>query len=78
VNVQTAEKLSPRTIKWLSSTKKRELEEQNQARQSCGLNPIIPKIRSCLACGELFESIERRLCGCTDRQESHVLGYEGL
>jgi hypothetical protein len=79
VNVQRHfEILNPQPIKWLSSTKKRELEEQNLARQSCGLSPIKPKLRRCLACDGLFESIERRLCGCTDRQDSHVLGFEGV
>lgn len=66
-------------IKWLSSAKKRELEEQNIARVACGLSPIQVKIRQCLACGGLFESIERRLCGCTDRQEARTVNaYDGI
>ncbi|MFW7377403.1 MAG: hypothetical protein ACOH5I_01185 [Oligoflexus sp.] len=78
MKVQTnIEQLKPQPIKWLSNTRKRELEEQNIARISCGLSPIKPKLRRCLACSGIFESIERRLCGCTDRQEAHVMGYDG-
>lgn len=64
-------------IKWLSSVKKKELEEQNIARQGCGLSMIQPKLRRCLACNTIFQSISRRLCGCTDRQDSHILGFDG-
>jgi hypothetical protein len=65
-------------IKWLSSIKKKELEEQNIARQGCGLSMIQPKLRRCLACHGIFQSIGRRLCGCTDRQDSHILGFDGF
>jgi len=40
------------------------LDDQNRARVDAGIDPIKIRIRRCLSCSGLFESTEKRLCGC--------------
>jgi hypothetical protein len=37
----------------------------NQARLECGLKPIQVRVRTCLRCGQRFESIDVWTCGCS-------------
>lgn len=56
--------MSELRVKRLQPAVVRELELQNKARQDCGLKLIRVKVRSCLRCSALFESIGNRTCGC--------------
>ena len=64
-------------IKKLEDFHLRQLTEQNAARSAIGLAKIELKIRRCLFCGGLFESIHNRLCGCQGPRpdDDHVLGH---
>ena len=63
-------------VKKLDEFHFRQLTEQNAAREALGLTKIAVKIRRCLSCERLFESVENRLCGCSQRREiDHVLGH---
>jgi hypothetical protein len=57
---------SPRTdsIRRLSETVRRDLEQKNRARILVDLPPIEVKVRKCVVCGSSFESIGNRACGC--------------
>ena len=68
-------------IKKLQLFHLRLLDDQNRARMDAGLDLIKIRIRRCLSCGGLFESTEKRLCGCQGHRPEvdHVLGhYETL
>ena len=64
-------------IKKLEDFRLRQLTDQNAARCAIGLVKIEIKIRRCLSCGILFESIHNRLCGCQGHRPEgdHVLGH---
>jgi hypothetical protein len=56
----------------------RDLREKNKARKLAGLAPIEVKVRACNACGQSFESIGNRSCGCTGRVTMAFSGREIL
>lgn len=51
-------------VKRLAPAVVSELKLKNKARTDCGLSPIRVKVRSCMSCGGLFESMGNRTCGC--------------
>lgn len=57
--------MAEKFVKRLPAEAVANLEEKNAARIGCGLSPIAVKIRTCLSCGILFESLGNRTCGCT-------------
>ena len=55
----------------LSSTKKKKVAEQNEARSIMKMTLIEISIRKCLDCGALFESAGNRRCD-TCKERDHV------
>lgn len=69
-------------IKKLPSYTITNLNEINKGRVLVGLRRIEVKIRTCLICGQKFESIGARTCGCKKLVDSAQLNgrevvYEG-
>lgn len=59
-------------IKRLTSIALVDLKEKNKARADLGLSDIKLKVRRCLRCQKLFESLGNRLCGCTIPQDTFL------
>lgn len=55
-------------VKRIDPDKLRDLKEKNETRAMHGLRALAVKVRTCLACGGLFESIGDRTCGCTNKR----------
>jgi hypothetical protein len=53
-----------RPVKRLPAKVIRDIDLKNHARRLANLAPIRIMIRSCIRCGELFESAGNRTCGC--------------
>jgi hypothetical protein len=51
-------------VKKLSPSARYNVQQVNKSRLEHKLKPLEIKIRSCLACGEKFESTGMRTCGC--------------
>jgi hypothetical protein len=51
-------------IKRLSPEILRDLKEKNALRRMYGLRQLVIKVRRCLACNSLFESLGNGTCGC--------------
>lgn len=66
------------SLKSIHEDKVRLLAEQNQARAYLGLPLLKIKIRKCVSCGSLFESIEERTCGCSEEQRNQLASYMGV
>lgn len=61
-------------LKRLSSIQASNIIHQDKARVGAGLDRITIKIRTCLACGDKFESAGARTCGCTsERRSGYIL-----
>ncbi len=69
-------------VKKLPLKTKYNFNDQNAARANAGLPTIEPKIRTCLKCQELFESIGNRVCyECNERNRAistSLLGIEAI
>jgi len=64
-------------VKRLEKAHFRSFEEQNQARLQVGLSEMKVIVRQCLSCGQFFESIDNRTCGCLkERSDTRILGWE--
>lgn len=54
----------------------KDIELKNQARKLANLAPIRIKVRTCIACNQLFESAGNRTCGCNTRNTGYIAGRE--
>ncbi|MFK7826565.1 MAG: hypothetical protein AB8G05_20660 [Oligoflexales bacterium] len=63
-------------IKTLSNEDRSLYNELREERLKMGLKPIQLKIRTCMACKSLFESIGDRTCGCTIGHVTNLAGIE--
>ncbi|NRA43520.1 MAG: hypothetical protein HRU09_01055 [Oligoflexales bacterium] len=63
-------------IKKLSKPDKAALRETQEARAAAGLNSIEVKIRKCIICKALFESIGDRTCGCLKDRVTTLFGID--
>ena len=66
----------PLKVKKLSLEDKILLKDSQRYRSLMGLKPLEMRIRSCIACGNLFESIGNRTCGCTNGKTTNLTGLE--
>ena len=66
------------SIKQLPSVKKAEMLHHNRARSSMGLPLLEIKVRTCLVCGNLFESLGKRNCGCVSLDRTSIQGRDVL
>jgi hypothetical protein len=57
-------------VKKIRAGATRDLDKINKARVSAGLKPLVVKVRRCLICKCLFESLEQRTCGCKNLNSS--------
>ena len=64
--------LKGKKIKKLDPEHKAFLDQVNRRRLKDNLSPIEVKVLECQYCHSLFESVERKSCGCT-RVEGHYL-----
>lgn len=63
-------------VRCLPSSVHKEVTLMNRARELAGLSPIIVKIRRCISCGTLFESVGHRTCGCVPMTSGVMAGRE--
>lgn len=63
-------------VKRLPPSVLKDIELKNHARRLAGLSPIKVKVRTCIACGTLFESAGNRTCGCNTRSTGYIAGRE--
>ena len=63
-------------IKTLSNEDRGLYNELREERFKMGLRPLELKIRTCIVCKSLFESIGDRTCGCTQGQVTNLAGIE--
>ena len=63
-------------IKRLSNHERSVFRDTNEARLEAGFKPIEMRVRKCLSCGTLFESIGNRMCGCIRGQVTSLFGIE--
>ncbi|WP_132320047.1 hypothetical protein [Pseudobacteriovorax antillogorgiicola] len=63
-------------VKRLPPSVLKDIELKNHARRLAGLSPIRVKVRTCIACGTLFESAGNRTCGCNTRSTGYIAGRE--
>ncbi len=63
-------------IKKLPPSVVKDIELKNHARRLANLSPIKIEIRSCIACGQPFESAGNRTCGCNTRSTGYIAGRE--
>ncbi|NRA45531.1 MAG: hypothetical protein HRU09_11305 [Oligoflexales bacterium] len=52
------------------------LDQQNQSRKMLGVPLLKAKVRKCIHCKTLFESVDKRSCGCKSRVVSSLAGVE--
>ena len=67
---------SSNKIKRLPPSAVKDIELKNQARKLACLAPIAVKVRTCIACSQLFESAGNRTCGCNTRSTGYIAGRE--
>ena len=73
----TAEQsISNNKVKTLPPSVVKDIELKNQARRLADLAPIRIRVRSCIACQQLFESAGNRSCGCNNRSTGFIAGRE--
>jgi hypothetical protein len=63
-------------VKRLPPSVVKDIELKNQARKLAGLAAIKMKVRTCIACTQLFESAGNRTCGCNTRNTGFIAGRE--
>lgn len=63
-------------VKRLPQSVVKDIELKNHARRLANLPLIKVKIRTCMACGVLFESAGDRTCGCVNRSTGYIAGRE--
>ena len=69
--------LSSNEIKRLPPVVLRDIKLKNEARRLSSLKLIEIKIRKCIACDSLFESVGDRICGCnTGKRSGFIAGRE--
>lgn len=70
----TFSRRDPKYIERMGPTQINEVKKANEVRRAHGLALLKIKVRTCLACGYLFESAAARTCGCT--RAKNVLDIE--
>lgn len=65
-------------IKRLPKSVRIELELQNKARRLSNMQELQVKIYTCPDCGRRYESLNRRRCGCIQRQSVTLQGHQVL
>jgi len=63
-------------LKTLPPSVVKDIELKNHARRLANLAPIKIKVRTCIACSQLFESAGNRTCGCNTRSTGYIAGRE--
>lgn len=63
-------------VRKLPQSVHKEVSLMNRARELAGLSPIEVKIRRCITCGGLFESVGNRTCGCVQMSSGVMAGRE--
>ena len=51
-------------IRRLPAQTVKDVKVKNLARRLAGLSPLRIKVVSCLSCGQMFETVANRTCGC--------------
>ncbi|MCY4444485.1 MAG: hypothetical protein OXC44_06790 [Proteobacteria bacterium] len=75
-NISSPNNNTPRKVKRLTPSVRREIDLKNHARQLAGLSLITIKVRKCIVCNKLFESSGKRSCGCQSRRSGYIAGRE--
>lgn len=69
--------VSSNEVKRLPPVVLRDIKLKNEARRLSNLKLIEIKIRKCIACDSLFESVGDRICGCnTGKRSGFIAGRE--
>lgn len=55
----------------------KDLSAQNEARTRLGLAALKIRVRRCISCKSLFESLEARTCGCSEEKRGQVISFMG-
>lgn len=67
---------SSNRVKLLPPSVVKDIELKNHARKLANLAPIKIRVRTCIACANLFESAGNRTCGCNSRATGYIAGRE--
>lgn len=76
MELNTMDEFRNNKIKRLPPSVIKDIELKNQARRLACLAPIKIKVRTCIACHQLFESAGNRTCGCNTRSTGFIAGRE--
>lgn len=67
---------SSNKVKCLPPSVLKDIDLKNNARRLANLAPIKIRVRTCIACGQKFESAGNRTCGCNTRSTGYIAGRE--
>ena len=76
METESINEFSSNKIKRLPPSVIKDIELKNQARRLAKLAPIRIRVRTCIACNQLFESAGNRTCGCSNKHTGFIAGRE--
>ncbi|MEZ4741149.1 MAG: hypothetical protein R3B45_01655 [Bdellovibrionota bacterium] len=76
MEIESTKDYSSNKLKTLPPSVVKDIELKNHARRLANLAPIKIKVRTCIACNQLFESAGNRTCGCNTRSTGYIAGRE--